>query len=199
MVCFDSWHHFVACCCFSLCSFCPFCPAAPLSISRCLVFLLFLLSRSLGDLMANMNCNATSAMQITHHFVSKMVGKQFARATANKNLICFWMCVSGTLIIVQSSFLFWLFPSLSPSLSLPLSLSLSLSFPPSLSPLSQSNVAASPPLFSFLPQVTAKLKGCVVYTSSAAASAPSPFSVLYAATKSFLASFGAGLAAEVRP
>jgi len=46
-------------------------------------------------------------------------------------------------------------------------------------------------------QVTANLKGCVVYTSSAAASMPSPFSVLYAATKSFLASFGAGLAAEV--
>lgn len=46
-------------------------------------------------------------------------------------------------------------------------------------------------------QVFAKLKGCVVFTSSAAAAAPSPFSVLYAATKAYLASFGAGLAAEV--
>mmetsp|Transcript_7805 Transcript_7805/g.20776 ORF Transcript_7805/g.20776 Transcript_7805/m.20776 type:complete len:318 (+) Transcript_7805:40-993(+) len=79
----------------------------------------FFFARSLGELMANMNCNATSAVQITHHFVSKMVA--------------------------------------------------------------------------------AKLKGCFVYTSSAAASAPSPFSVLYAATKSFLASFGAGLAAELGP
>ncbi len=47
-------------------------------------------------------------------------------------------------------------------------------------------------------QIHAKLKGCVVFTSSAAAAMPSPFSVLYAATKSFLGSFGAGLAAEVR-
>ncbi|KAK2077794.1 hypothetical protein QBZ16_004642 [Prototheca wickerhamii] len=43
------------------------------------------------------------------------------------------------------------------------------------------------------------LRGCIVYTSSAAAAIPGPFSVLYAATKSFLSSFGASLAAEVRP
>lgn len=43
-----------------------------------------------------------------------------------------------------------------------------------------------------------KMKGCVVFTSSAAASMPSPFTVLYAATKSFLSSFGASLAAEVK-
>ena len=43
-----------------------------------------------------------------------------------------------------------------------------------------------------------KLKGCFVYTSSAAAAIPSPYSVLYASTKSFVSSFGASLAAEVR-
>ena len=37
-----------------------------------------------------------------------------------------------------------------------------------------------------------------MYTSSAAAAIPNPFSVLYASTKSFLSSFGASLAAEVR-
>ncbi|GAB4820016.1 hypothetical protein N2152v2_007062 [Parachlorella kessleri] len=44
-----------------------------------------------------------------------------------------------------------------------------------------------------------KLRGCFVYTSSAAAMIPNPFSVLYSSTKSFLSSFGASLAAEVRP
>mmetsp|Transcript_19768 Transcript_19768/g.35309 ORF Transcript_19768/g.35309 Transcript_19768/m.35309 type:complete len:313 (-) Transcript_19768:225-1163(-) len=68
--------------------------------------------------MANMECNATSAVQITHHFVSKMVEQ--------------------------------------------------------------------------------KLRGCLVYTSSAAAMMPSPFTVLYAATKSFISSFAASLAAEVK-
>jgi len=42
------------------------------------------------------------------------------------------------------------------------------------------------------------LRGCVVFTSSAAAAIPSPFSVLYASTKSFLSAFGASLAAEVK-
>eukprot|EP00197_Chlamydomonas_leiostraca_P006432 CAMPEP_0202868676 /NCGR_PEP_ID=MMETSP1391-20130828/11011_1 /ASSEMBLY_ACC=CAM_ASM_000867 /TAXON_ID=1034604 /ORGANISM="Chlamydomonas leiostraca, Strain SAG 11-49" /LENGTH=323 /DNA_ID=CAMNT_0049548873 /DNA_START=10 /DNA_END=981 /DNA_ORIENTATION=+ len=79
----------------------------------------FFFARSLPELMANHNCNATSAVQISHLFVRRMIAKG--------------------------------------------------------------------------------LKGCVVFTSSAAAAAPSPFSVLYAATKSFLASFGAGLAAEVKP
>mmetsp|Transcript_15276 Transcript_15276/g.38850 ORF Transcript_15276/g.38850 Transcript_15276/m.38850 type:complete len:217 (-) Transcript_15276:189-839(-) len=68
--------------------------------------------------MANMECNATSAVQITHHFVSSMVEQ--------------------------------------------------------------------------------KLRGCIVYTSSAAAMMPSPFTVLYAATKSFISSFAASLAAEVK-
>lgn len=45
----------------------------------------------------------------------------------------------------------------------------------------------------------ANVRGCLVFTSSAAANMPSPFSVLYAATKSFLSSFGASLAAELRP
>jgi hypothetical protein len=46
-------------------------------------------------------------------------------------------------------------------------------------------------------QLDKKLRGCFVYTSSAAAMIPNPFSVLYASTKSFLSSFGASLAAEV--
>ena len=37
-----------------------------------------------------------------------------------------------------------------------------------------------------------------MYTSSAAAAIPSPFSALYASTKSFISSFGASLAPEVR-
>jgi hypothetical protein len=41
-------------------------------------------------------------------------------------------------------------------------------------------------------------KGCIVMTSSAAALMPSPFVSLYGATKAFLSSFGASLAAEVR-
>ncbi|KAG2437279.1 hypothetical protein HXX76_005938 [Chlamydomonas incerta] len=43
------------------------------------------------------------------------------------------------------------------------------------------------------------LRGCVVFTSSAAAAIPSPFSVQYAATKSFISVFGASLAPEVKP
>ncbi len=41
------------------------------------------------------------------------------------------------------------------------------------------------------------LKGCFVFTSSAAAAIPNPFSVLYASTKAFISAFGASLAAEV--
>lgn len=41
-----------------------------------------------------------------------------------------------------------------------------------------------------------RLGGCFVYTSSAAAAIVSPFTVLYAATKSFVSAFGASLAAE---
>jgi short-subunit dehydrogenase len=47
--------------------------------------------------------------------------------------------------------------------------------------------------------IAAKKRGCLVYTSSAAASIPSPFSVQYAATKSFLSTFGASLAPEAAP
>ena len=51
----------------------------------------------------------------------------------------------------------------------------------------------------FLGRLLAKrLRGCLVFTSSAAAAIPSPFSVTYAATKAFVSSFGASLAAEVR-
>lgn len=48
------------------------------------------------------------------------------------------------------------------------------------------------------PLLSKGLRGCFVYTSSAAAAIPNPFSVLYASTKSFLSAFGASLAAEVR-
>ena len=47
-------------------------------------------------------------------------------------------------------------------------------------------------------QVQKKLRGCIVFTSSAAAAIASPFTALYAATKSFISSFGASLAVEVR-
>ncbi|GAX76766.1 hypothetical protein CEUSTIGMA_g4213.t1 [Chlamydomonas eustigma] len=47
--------------------------------------------------------------------------------------------------------------------------------------------------------VAKKLPGCVVFTSSAAAVMPSPFSVQYAATKSFISAFGASLAPEIKP
>ena len=47
-------------------------------------------------------------------------------------------------------------------------------------------------------QVQKKLCGCIVFTSSAAAAIASPFTALYAATKSFVSSFGASLAVEVR-
>ncbi|KAG1660809.1 hypothetical protein FOA52_010233, partial [Chlamydomonas sp. UWO 241] len=79
----------------------------------------FFHERTLEQLMLNLNCNAISGVQITHHFVREMIDK--------------------------------------------------------------------------------KLPGCVVFTSSAAAAMPSPFSVQYAATKSFISSFGASLAPEVKP
>lgn len=41
-------------------------------------------------------------------------------------------------------------------------------------------------------------KGCLVFTSSAAAAVASPFTCLYAATKAFVSSFGASLAVEAR-
>lgn len=47
-------------------------------------------------------------------------------------------------------------------------------------------------------QIDKKLKGCIVFTSSAAASIPSPFGAIYAATKCFISAFGAGLAPEVK-
>jgi short-subunit dehydrogenase len=42
-----------------------------------------------------------------------------------------------------------------------------------------------------------KRRGGIMFTSSAAAVMPSPFVCLYGATKAFLSSFGASLAAEV--
>lgn len=47
-------------------------------------------------------------------------------------------------------------------------------------------------------QLAKKLRGCIVLTSSAAAAIVSPMTVMYAATKSFLSSFGASLAVEVK-
>ena len=46
--------------------------------------------------------------------------------------------------------------------------------------------------------IKSKLKGCIVFTSSAAAAMPSPFTCAYASTKAFLSAFGASLAAEVK-
>ena len=42
------------------------------------------------------------------------------------------------------------------------------------------------------------LKGCVVFTSSAAACQPTPFSALYGATKAYISSFAANISFEVR-
>ncbi|KAK9814819.1 hypothetical protein WJX72_011995 [[Myrmecia] bisecta] len=78
----------------------------------------FFEDRPLEAQLANLECNAVSAVQITHHFLANMVAK--------------------------------------------------------------------------------KQRGCFVYTSSAAAAMPSPFTSLYAATKAFISSFGAALAVEVR-
>ncbi|GIL59058.1 hypothetical protein Vafri_14014, partial [Volvox africanus] len=79
----------------------------------------FFHTRPLDALMKNLNCNAISAVQITHYFVKSMIADG--------------------------------------------------------------------------------LRGCVVFTSSAAAAMPSPFSVQYAATKAFISVFGASLAPEVHP
>lgn len=46
--------------------------------------------------------------------------------------------------------------------------------------------------------VAKQLRGCVVFTSSAAACQPGPFSSMYGATKAFLSSFGASVAVELR-
>ncbi|CAN0100077.1 unnamed protein product, partial [Phaeothamnion confervicola] len=46
--------------------------------------------------------------------------------------------------------------------------------------------------------VSARKRGCVVFTSSAVAYFPSPFSCIYGATKAFLSNFAASLAVEVR-
>jgi short-subunit dehydrogenase len=42
------------------------------------------------------------------------------------------------------------------------------------------------------------MKGCVVFTSSAAACQPTPFSALYGATKSYISSFAANIAVELK-
>lgn len=51
----------------------------------------------------------------------------------------------------------------------------------------------------FVTRMLAKnLRGCIVFTSSAAACQPCPFSSLYGATKAFISSFGASIAVELR-
>jgi len=51
----------------------------------------------------------------------------------------------------------------------------------------------------FVCEMTSKgLRGCVVFTSSAAMCQPTPFTVMYSATKAFVSVFAAGLAAEVK-
>ncbi len=74
--------------------------------------------RALSKLLLNHECNATSAMQITHLFVTRMLAKN--------------------------------------------------------------------------------MKGCVVFTSSAAACQPTPFSALYGATKAYVSSFAASIAVELK-
>jgi short-subunit dehydrogenase len=46
--------------------------------------------------------------------------------------------------------------------------------------------------------IVKKLRGCVVFTSSVAGYIPSPFTVMYGATKAFVSQFAASLAVEVR-
>ena len=53
-------------------------------------------------------------------------------------------------------------------------------------------------LLSCVMQIDKKMKGCMVFTSSAAACIPSPFGAIYTATKSFMSAFGASLAPEVK-
>ena len=67
-----------------------------------------------------------------------------------------------------------------------------------LQPLSVFAVSAADYCWHTIWQVQKKLRGCIVFTSSAAAAIASPFTALYAATKSFVSSFGASLAVEVR-
>ena len=51
----------------------------------------------------------------------------------------------------------------------------------------------------FVTRMLAKdMKGCVVFTSSAAACQPTPFSALYGATKSYISSFAANIAVELK-
>jgi short-subunit dehydrogenase len=60
-------------------------------------------------------------------------------------------------------------------------------------------VAPLPITYHFVSKMLNKQqRGCVIFTSSAAACFPSPFSSLYAATKSFLSFFGAALNVELR-
>lgn len=60
-------------------------------------------------------------------------------------------------------------------------------------------VACVPITHLFVSRMLAKRqRGCVIFTSSAAACFPSPFSSLYAATKSFISFFGAALGVELR-
>lgn len=49
-----------------------------------------------------------------------------------------------------------------------------------------------------VPLVEQRKKGCILFTSSAAAFIPTPFAVLYSSTKAFLSQFAASLAIEVQ-
>mmetsp|Transcript_21772 Transcript_21772/g.67005 ORF Transcript_21772/g.67005 Transcript_21772/m.67005 type:complete len:240 (+) Transcript_21772:122-841(+) len=46
--------------------------------------------------------------------------------------------------------------------------------------------------------VKEKLKGCVVFTSSASAYIPNPFAIMYGATKAFMSQFAASIAVELQ-
>lgn len=126
-----------------------------------------------------MEVNNTSAVAITHHFLKKMVPTMFWGRKSPRPYD------SG---VVQHFFLFFAFYLVSHFCSVPHFYSMSHCKPPS-----QDHHRSSSP------QLAKKLPGCLVFTSSAAAMLPGPFSVLYAATKSFLSAFGASLAGEVKP
>lgn len=53
-------------------------------------------------------------------------------------------------------------------------------------------------MVSFLTTLLQGLRGCFVYTSSAAAYMPGPFAAMYASTKAFISTFAASIAGEVK-
>lgn len=118
--------------------------------------------RSLKQHLQNIECNSTSAVAITHHFLTQLVSLAVFLLT-----VSVWSCLPST----KHSYFSCVLP--------------------------QMRTAQCYDVWTGM-QIDKKLKGCIVFTSSAAACIPSPFGVTYAASKSFLSSFGASLAPEVK-